>query len=56
MLLKRSLQREPDSFFNAVSGAGFSIREATKGALSQARSRFKPYAFIRLNELRRHSR
>lgn len=51
MLLKRSLQRELDSFFKAMSNSEFSIREVTKSALSQARSKLKPYAFIRLNEV-----
>jgi hypothetical protein len=49
MLLKRSLQRELDSFFKSISGSEFSIREVTKGALSQARAKLNPYAFIRLN-------
>lgn len=51
MLLKRSLQRELDSFFKSISGSDFSIREVTKSALSQARAKLKPYAFIRLNEV-----
>jgi hypothetical protein len=51
MLLKRSLQRELDSFFKSISGSEFSIREVTKGALSQARAKLNPYAFIRLNEV-----
>jgi hypothetical protein len=51
MLLKRSLQRELDSFFKSISSSEFSIREVTKGALSQARAKLNPYAFIRLNEV-----
>ena len=40
-----------DLFFKALSKSDFKIREATKGALTQARAKLKPYAFIRLNEV-----
>ena len=40
-----------DLFFKALSRNDFKIREATKGALTQARAKLRPYAFIRLNEV-----
>ena len=48
---KSSIQRELDSFFKALSKSDFKIREVTKGALTQARAKLDPYAFIRLNEV-----
>lgn len=48
---KSSIQRELDSFFKALSKSDFKIREVTKGALTQARAKLEPYAFVRLNEV-----
>lgn len=51
IIFKSSVQRELDSFFKALSKSDFKIREVTKGALSQARAKLRPWAFIRLNEI-----
>lgn len=51
MSLSRAIQRELDSFFRKLSNSEFSIREATKGAFTQARAKLNPWAFIRLNEV-----
>jgi len=51
IIFKSSIQRELDSFFKALSKSDFKIREVTKGALSQARAKLNPWAFIRLNEI-----
>ena len=51
MSLNRAIQRELDNFFQKLSSAEFSIREATKGAFSQARAKLNAWAFIRLNEV-----
>lgn len=51
MSLNRALQRELDSFFKKITSSDFSIREATKGAFSQARAKLNAWAFIRLNEV-----
>ena len=48
---KTSVQRELDSFFKELSNGDFNIREATKGAFSQARAKLAPWAFKRLNEV-----
>lgn len=48
---KTSVQRELDSFFKELSNGDFNIREATKGAFSQARAKLNPWAFKRLNEV-----
>ncbi len=48
---KTSLQRELDRFFKEASQSDFNIREVTKGAFTQARSKLKPEAFKRLNEI-----
>ena len=48
---KSSIQRELDSFFKAISRSDFKIREVTKGAFTQARSKLNPWAFQRLNEV-----
>lgn len=50
-MFKSSIQRELDSFFKAVSNSDFKIREATKGAFTQARAKLNPWAFERLNEI-----
>lgn len=51
MSFKKSLQQELDSFYKALSNEDYSIREVTKGALTQARAKLNPYAFTRLNEV-----
>jgi len=51
MSLNRAIQRELDSFFQKVDSSDFTIREATKGAFSQARSKLNEWGFIRLNEI-----
>jgi hypothetical protein len=48
---KSSIQRELDSFFKEISKSDFKIREVTKGAFTQARSKLNPWAFKRLNEV-----
>jgi hypothetical protein len=40
-----------DSFFKEISRSDFKIREVTKGAFTQARSKLNPWAFKRLNEV-----
>jgi hypothetical protein len=40
-----------DSFFKEISKSDFKIREVTKGAFTQARSKLNPWAFKRLNEV-----
>jgi hypothetical protein len=51
MNFKTSIQRELDSFFKSVSNKDFNIREVTKGAFSQARSKLNPWGFQRLNQV-----
>lgn len=51
MSFNRAIQRELDDYFKKISSQDFSIREVTKGALSQARSKLNPWAFSRLNEV-----
>ena len=51
MSLNRAIQRDLDSFFKKVTSSDYSIREATKGAFSQARSKLNEWGFIRLNEV-----
>lgn len=51
ILFKSSIQRELDGFFKAISKEDFNIREVTKGAFTQARSKLNPWAFQRLNEI-----
>ena len=48
--VKSSLQRELDSFYKEINGTDFNIRKITKGALTQARSKLNPAAFIELND------
>lgn len=47
--VKSSLQRELDNFYKEATGSEFNIRVATKGAVSRARSKLKPEAFVELN-------
>jgi len=51
MSLNRAIQRELDNFFKKIDSSDYSIREATKGAFSQARSKLNEWGFIRLNEI-----
>jgi hypothetical protein len=51
MSFNRAIQRELDEYFRKLSSKDFSIREVTKGALSQARTKLNPWAFSRLNEV-----
>lgn len=51
MSSNRAIQRELDSFFQKITSSEFTIREATKGAFSQARAKLNAWAFIRLNEV-----
>ena len=44
----RSVQRELNHFFSVLQGNDYDIHEVTKGALSQARAKLKPEAFIEL--------
>jgi len=48
--VKSSIQRELDSFYKEVTGGEFKIREVTKGAFTQARSKLSHEVFIKLNE------
>jgi hypothetical protein len=51
MSSNRAIQRELDRFFQKITSSEFSIREATKGAFSQARAKLNVWAFIRLNQI-----
>ena len=46
-----SIQRDLDRFYKSMDKSDFSIREVTKGAFTQARSKLNPWAFQRLNEV-----
>ena len=50
-LLTRSIQKELNTFFSKLSGKDYSILAVTKGALTQARAKLKPDAFIELSAL-----
>lgn len=43
-----SLQRELNQFFSKVQGLDYNIQSVTKGALTQARAKLKPEAFLEL--------
>lgn len=45
-----SIQRELNAFFSKVQGEAYSIQAVTKGALTQARAKLKPEAFVELNQ------
>jgi len=51
MSLNRAIQRGLDSFFKKIDSSDYTIREVTKGAFSQARSKLNEWGFIRLNEI-----
>lgn len=46
----RSLQRELNRFFSIVRGQQYDIHEVTAGALTQARAKLRPEAFIEMNQ------
>lgn len=46
-----SIQRDLDKFFKSLEKSDFSIREATKGAFTQARAKLNPESFKRLNQV-----
>lgn len=46
----RSIQRELNHFFSVLQGSDYSIQEVTKGALTQARGKLKPSAFVELSQ------
>jgi len=51
MLLQTSYQREINRFGKKLLKGDYNIRQATAGALSQARAKLNPYAFQRLQEI-----
>ncbi len=51
MTFRSALQRDLDRLYKQLYREDFNIREVTKGALSQARSKLNPWAFQRLNEV-----
>lgn len=51
MLLKTSYQREINSFCKKLVKGDYNIRQATSGALTQARAKLNPYAFQRLQQI-----
>lgn len=46
----KSVQQELNSFFNKVIGGDYDILELTSSALTQARAKLKPGAFLELND------
>jgi len=51
MLLKSSYQREINSFCKKLINDDYNIQAVTAGALTQARAKLNPWAFIRLKEV-----
>lgn len=51
MTLNKAIQRELDNFFKKINSSDYTVREATKGAFTQARAKLNEKGFIRLNEL-----
>ena len=49
--IKGSVQRELDEFYKALNQRDLKLRDITKSALSQARSKLNEWAFVRLNEV-----
>ena len=45
-----ALQRELNAFFSKVLSSDYTIQAVTKGALTQARAKLKPEAFLELNQ------
>jgi Transposase DDE domain. len=50
MTMNSSIQRTLDKFYGAMNQSDFNIREVTKGAFTQARSKLNPECFKRLNK------
>lgn len=50
-VLTKSIQKELNSFFSRLSDKDYNILTVTKGALTQARAKLKPDAFIELSQL-----
>ena len=48
--IKKSVQRELDSFYKEIIGGDFNIREVSKSAFTQARANLNYEAFIELND------
>jgi hypothetical protein len=48
---RSSIQRDLDRFYKVLNRGDFNIREVTKSAFTQARSKLEPWAFIRLNDV-----
>ena len=46
----KSIQRELNYFYAKLKQEDYSIQEVTKGALSHARKKLKPDAFVELNQ------
>jgi hypothetical protein len=51
MLLRTSYQREINAFCRKLLKQDYNIRQATAGALTQARAKLNPYAFQRLQQI-----
>ena len=51
MMLRTSYQREINNFCKLLIKGDYNIRQATAGALTQARAKLNPYAFQRLQEI-----
>jgi len=51
MTIRSAVQRDLDFFLQKISSSEYSIREVSKGALTQARAKLEPWAFARLNEV-----
>lgn len=49
--MTKSIQKELNSFFSRLSDKDYNILTVTKGALTQARAKLKPEAFIELSHL-----
>ena len=50
MSMNSSVQRTLDKFYRDMNQRDFNIREVTKGAFTQARSKLNPECFKRLNK------
>lgn len=51
MKLTTSYQRELNKFCKILTSGDFNIKQVTSGALTQARAKLNPWAFIRLNDV-----
>lgn len=50
-VLTKSIQKELNSFFSKLADKDYNILAVTKGALTQARAKLKPEAFIELSQV-----